>query len=166
MTYLMNLFLAVSLILVGSCNGGKSSISLKVVDLFPDFDFVDSGPAVFEESGKLDPTQIVAHGDTDKSVPLDLQMRTQYVFHYRGGRGDPERLGREVLPSRLRALGLKVIEAPGLNGGQFSYPYIGGPYFSITFEDGVHRAVIFNRVHGEVTGKNWIVEDYVLVFVS
>ena len=119
MTYLMNLFLTVSLILVPSCNGGQSRIRLKVVDIFPDFDFVGSGPAAFEEDGKLDPTQIVAHDDTEKSVPLDLQIRTQYVFHHRGSRGEPERLGREVLPTRLRALGLKVIEAPDVNGGQF-----------------------------------------------
>jgi len=136
------------------------------MDVFRDFDFVGYGPATFEENGELDHTQIVAHGNAEKSVPLDMQIRTQYVFHYRGGRGDPERLGRDLLPSRLRDLGLKVIEAPGFNGGQFSYPYMGGPYFSITFQDGVHRAVIFNRVHGEVPGKNWIVEDYVIVFVS
>lgn len=162
----MKILLAVFLVLVASCNGGQNRISPKVIEVFSDFDCVGYGPATFETDGELDPTQIVEHGDAVKSVPGDLQVRTQYVFHYRGGRGDPERLGRDVLPSRLKALGFKVIQAPGHNGGRFSYPYIGGPYFFITFDDGLHRAVIFNRVHGEVPGRNWIVEDYVLVFVS
>lgn len=166
MTYPLKIFLAVSITLFGSCNGGQSRIDPKVMDVFSDFDFVGYGPATFEEKGELDSSRVVAHGDIAKSVPVDLEVGVQYVFHYRGGRGDPQRLGRELLPSRLRALGLDVTQAPGFNGGEFAYPYIGGPYFSITFEDGVHRAVIFNRVHGEVPGKNWIVEDYILVFVS
>jgi hypothetical protein len=76
-----------------------------------------------------------------------------------------ERLGVTELPTRLRELGFEVLEAPKFNGGQFSYPYVGGPYFSIIFMDGDHKGMIFNRVDGRIADRNWVVDDYILVFL-
>jgi hypothetical protein len=161
---ILKLFLVVPLILSASCHAGPRAINPKTLDVFRDFALAGQGPAKFESDGSLDVTYIVPHGEVEESRPEQVQTQVQYIFHNRGPIDD-ERLGSQDLPTRLRELGFKVLEAPKFNGGQFSYPYIGGPYFSITFMDGDHKGVIFNRVHGENAHKNLMVEDYILVFV-
>jgi hypothetical protein len=161
----IKLCVLIPLILSVSCHAGKRGLNPRTLDVFRDFALVGHGPATFENDGSLDVTYIVPHSENEESPPAQLQTRVQYVFHNRGPAND-ERLGLQELPTRLRELGFKVLEAPRYNGGQFSYPYMGGPYFSITFLDGNHKGVIFNRVDGRVSDKNWVVNDYVLVFLS
>ncbi len=166
MMFSIKLCVVASLILSVSCHAETRAINPRVLDVFRDFTLVGQGPATFENDGSLDVTYIVPHDESEKVRPAQLQAKVQYVFHYREGRADNERLGREQLPTRLKELGFEVLEAPNYKGGQFSRPYIGGPYFAITFQDGEHKGVIFNRVDGNVRDENQIVEDYVLVFVS
>jgi hypothetical protein len=59
---------------------------------------------------------------------------------------DNERLGREQLPAWLKELGFRVLRPRTLTEAHSLDPYIGGPYFFVTFEDGEHKGVIFNRV--------------------
>jgi len=158
-------FVVASMILFFSCQPSSREINPKTLDVFRDFALVGHGSAKFENDGSLDVTYIVVHNDEEQPHPEQLQTRVQYVFHNRRPVND-EQLGLEVLPSRLRELGFKVLEGPKLNGGQFSYPYMGGPYFSITFVDGDHKGVIFNRVDGKIANEKWVVDDYVLVFLS
>jgi hypothetical protein len=155
----------VAVISLLACQMGSKEISTETLDVFRGFALVATGPGKFDGDGSLDVTYIVPHDDKEESRPDHLQTRTQYVFHSRSPTND-ERLGLEDLPNRLRELGFQVLEAPKFNGGQFSYPYIGGPYFSITFMNAEHKGVIFNRVDGKIADKNWIVDDYVLVFLS
>lgn len=159
------LLILAPLILSFSCQPGSRDINPKALDVFRDFAFVGQGPAKFDNDGSLDVTYIVAHNEIDAPRPAQLHNRVQYIFHNQGATKD-ERLGVTELPSRLRELGFRVLEAPQYNGGQFSYPYLGGPYFFITFTDGDHKGVIFNRVDSKIADKNWIVEDYILVLLS
>ncbi|SRR6266498_1599043 len=165
MFFEIKLCVVVPLILSVSCQAGTRGINPKILDVFRDFALVSHGPATFENDGSLDVTYIVPHDENEETPPAQLQTRVQYVFHNLGPAND-ETLGLQELPGRLKELGYKLVEAPKYNGGQFSHPYIGGPYFSITFMDGDHKGVIFNRVDGKIADKKWIVNDYVLVFLS
>ena len=148
------------------CDVTPPPIEVKAFEVFRDFELVGHGEAKFEADGSIDVTYVTPHDTAADAIPQRIDPRVQYVFHYPGGRPNNERLGVEQLPDRLRKLGFTVLEAPTYGGRGLSYPYIGGPLFSITFENGKHRGVIFNRVEGEVEGKSWIVEDYILVFLS
>jgi hypothetical protein len=159
-------FLVVFSVLLFSCQASTGRIDRKTLDLFRDFRFVGQGPATFETDGSLDVTYVIPHSEREQSRPDKLQTNTQYVFHNLSPT-DNKLLGSRELPDRLRELGFQVVEAPNLNGGNFSYPYFGGPYFSITFMDGDHKGVIFNRVDTRNGGdQTWVVHDYVLVFLS
>ena len=156
----------ITLVLSVSCQTNAPEINPKVLDVFEGFDLETQGPARIENDGTLDVTYVFPHQENKLSRPSQLQTRVEYVFHYRRGPANDEQLGKEQLPGRLRELGFKVLEAPKYNGGEFSYGYIGGPFFQISFTDGVHKGVIFNKNCDWVRDKNWIVEDYVLVFLS
>jgi hypothetical protein len=158
--------LCFTLILSVSCQTNTREISPRVLDVFQGFDLEIQGPARIETDGTLDVTYVVPHQENERSRPSQLQTGVQYVFHHRGEPANDEQLGKEWLPARLRELGFKVVEAPNYNGGQFSYGYIGGPFFYISFMDEAHKGVIFNKNCDWVRDKNWIVEDYVLVFLS
>jgi hypothetical protein len=162
----IGLLLFVTLILSVSCQTNTREIHPKILDVFQGFDLETQGTARIENDGTLDETYVVPHKENEHSRPSQLQTGVQYVFHHRGGPANDEKLGKEQLPARLRELGFKVVEAPNYNGGRFSYGYLGGPFFHISFMDGVHKGVIFNKNCDWVRDKNWIVEDYVLVFLS
>lgn len=162
----IRLMLLVFLILSVSCQSKARGINPKILDVFQGFDLEIEGPARLEHDGTLDVTYVVPHQEDEHSRPSQMQIGVQYIFHHRGGPANDKQLGEEQLPARLRELGVKVLEAPKYNGGEFSYGYMGGPYFHITFMDGVHKGMIFNKNCDWVRGKNWIVEDYVLVFLS
>src|SRR4030095_6415827 len=106
-----------SLILFVSCHAETRAINPKVLDVFRGFTLVGHGPATFENDGSLDVTYVVPHGDSEEVPPAQLQSKVQYVFHYREGRADNERLGREQLPTRLKELGFEVLGAPNYKGG-------------------------------------------------
>jgi hypothetical protein len=148
-----------------SCQSVRPGIEVKAIEVFRGFTLVGHGPAKFDSDGSLDVTYVVPHGDVEEPPPAKLQAGLQYVFHHREGPADNEQLGLEQLPARLKQLGFTVLESPEYNGGQFSYPYQGGPYFYIIFTDGNRKGVLFNRVDVNVRDKNWIVEDYVLVLL-
>ena len=148
------------------CNSDARPIGPNVFEVFRGFELVAQGEAKFDADGSIDVTHVALHDGIADPLPQTVSPRVQYIFHYPGGRPNNERLGADQMPERLRKLGFTVLTAPGYNGGQFSYPYIGGPLFSITFADGKHRGVIFNRVEGQLEGKNWIVEDYILILLS
>ena len=165
MISLLRLFVVALFAVCCCCQTGPAEMTSKTLDIFSDFALVGYGPAVFGSDGSLDVTYIAPHSEAEKPHPGQLQTRTQYVFHNRGPVND-EQLGQHELPKRLRALGFTVLEAPEFNGGRFSYPYMGGPYFFITFQTGDHKGVIFNRVDGKVNNNKWLVNDYVLIFLS
>ncbi|HKY30180.1 MAG TPA: hypothetical protein VJM12_19780 [Pyrinomonadaceae bacterium] len=160
------LLVIVSCLIFFTCTNNHRAIDASVFQVFRGFDLVGLGAAKLETDGSIDTTFVPPHEQTKMQLPKTVEIRTGYVFHYASGRPNNERLAAEELPERLRKLGFKIVQAPNYNGGQFSYPYIGGPLFSIVFEDGNHKGIIFNRVEGEVRDKDWIVEDYVLVFLS
>jgi hypothetical protein len=162
----IRLLLFLILILSVSCRTNAREINPKALDVFHGFDLAIQGPARMENDGPLDVTYVVPHQENADSIPSKLQIGVQYVFHYRGGPANDQELGQEQLPARLKQLGFRVLEAPKYNGGEFSYGYIGGPFFQIIFTDGFHKGVIFNKNCDSVRDKNWIVEDYVLVFLS
>lgn len=156
----------VSYLIFFTCTNNARGIDAKVFQVFRGFDLVGLGTANLETDGSLGTTFVPPHEQTKMPLPKTVEIRTAYIFHYPGGRPNNERLAAEELPERLGKLGYKIVQAPNYNGGKFSYPYIGGPLFSIVFEDGNHKGIIFNGVEGEVKEKGWIVEDYVLVFLS
>jgi hypothetical protein len=165
MMFRLKLLILFPLILSFCHHASTSGIDPKALQVFRDFAFVGQGPAKVDSDGSLDVTYIAPHNEKHELRTGQLQTRVQYIFHNEGPAND-EHLGLTELPNRLRLLGFKVLDAPKFNGGQFSYPYIGGPYFSITFTDGDHKGVIFNRVDGKIADKSWLVNDYILVFLS
>ena len=139
---------------------------MRAIGVFQDFSFVGSGLARHNADGSIDRVFIIPHENRAQPRPTTLTIGTQYVFHH-AGPVDDEELGIRTLPDRLRRLGMRVLRAPQSTKDMMGL-YLGGPLFSIDFEDHGHFGQIFNQLDPKLSNESskWAAEDFVLVYLK
>jgi hypothetical protein len=146
-----------------ACTNWDSQPDSKALHIFSDFTFVGSVP--YKPSEKHPVETMSLQGNEAQQLPKKLAIGTAYVFHHRGP-VDDEKLALSELPSRLRAAGLQVQDAPK-SPRDLMFAYIGGPFFVIKFTDGRHAGLITNplsRDYVKQVDSGWMGEDYILVY--
>jgi len=154
-------WLTLAVLLLTACTNRKK-IDRKVFSVFSDFVFVGSGP--YHGNSELDRT-VPAHGANPMSLPGQLEIDKLYIFHHRRPL-DGQALALSALPSRLRQQGIRITQAP-TSTKELMFPYVGGPIFTIRFEDGTHFGFIFSQVCPNLTKEidaGYTGTDYVLVY--
>ncbi len=125
--------------LVG-CNHGQTDAERLVTTAFQGFVYVGSFPV-----GDYTPPK---HGYEPKAIPDRFESGRIYVFHY-VGRLDDASFAVTELPSRLRAAGAKVLEAPSSTSDLPSVDP-GDRAWRVVFVYGGLRGTIYNALDLEL----------------
>jgi hypothetical protein len=81
------------------------------------------------------------------TYPSETTFRWGRVYLFRKLTKESEYdLGTTILPNRLKGIGAKIIRAPK-SPGDFVDIYVGGPLFTIEFEQDGHKGLIRNDSH-------------------
>jgi hypothetical protein len=148
------------------CSPGPQTMSRNSFDVFSGFTFVASSTYNPEASPTaVEVETLPKHGIAELPPPVRPQVGIKYVFHHRRP-VDNEKLAVVDLPTRLRSVGIKPVNAPK-SGNELMYLFIGGPAFKISIREGDHEGVIYNQTDWDLlkssSDEGWAAEDYVLL---
>ncbi len=159
------LLLCVMVFLIFLANGCKERQRIpdsKAFATLSDFTLAGSGPSEYPRD-----KTVPDHGLDAISVSGPLKLHTQYIFHHRSPM-NTEKLALSDLPAKMRNGGLQILNAPQ-SSRDMLYSYVGGPVFTIKFQEGNHIGFIFSGLcpsFGKQADNGWAGNDYVLVYTQ
>lgn len=109
---------------------------------------------------------IPRHGTASQPLPKQLRTGFVYVFHTQE-RITTEEAALTLLPRKLRAAGVEILDGPK-SSGEFAIPNSGGPLWNIRFRYQGCQGGLYNVVDPALYGSrnSWPAgsrDDYVLV---